>query len=727
VYSLAVQADGKILVGGLFTTLGGQPRNYLGRLNNTSPATQSLTFDSSTITWLRGGTSPEVWRTTFEFSASGIDSTSLGAGTRTPSGWHLNSVSLPSANGTIRARGYVTGGVYDGSCWFVESDLQVGTPPAITSLSPNPVIGANSRQTITINGANFVNKPTVTLTWTGQPGYTVPDSQVTFVNSMELQISITTTTTPDTWTVRVTNPDGQSSSAVGFQVLAAGGRFYLSFPLPNRDAVTAKINTVFDHSMTSPYTADGIVTAYTGEQGRSQYGQDYVTTINGNALYGFKNSSGTNFAVNGNYAGGGSPSNLYYDGHPGIDYRTTDQAPNGQINVLAAAAGVAHCVTPSSNNTIYVDHGNGYTTHYLHLSQRIVSDAAPVSRGQIIGVSGDTGSPGSPHLHFEVHLNGVPVDPYGWQGAGPDPYAAASNVNLWTAPSIYGVDVSSFQGTIMSSQWTQAKNEGKTFAWVRATKGKSDSAGDCEFIDRKFDANATAASAAGLTVGAYHVGNVVQYTAVDEADFFVSVAGNYIKLGNLRPVLDLESHSCGDPASLGLSGLAAWVDQWMAEVRALTGVTPIIYCNRSYLPNLDSSLAQKYDLWIASFTDDPESSIDVTPWAAWTAFQYSKTGSAGGVSPIDLDVFYGTAHDFQTKIVIPGTIITGVGGGGLQPPSGGQFQFGVYSTQPQVIIQASEDLVNWADVQTVTTVNGTGTFNDPGAGAYTKRFYRPKP
>src|SRR5207245_857346 len=58
VYSLAVQADGKILVGGYFTTLGGQSRNYIGRLDNTGPPTQSLTFDGSTLTWMRGGTSP---------------------------------------------------------------------------------------------------------------------------------------------------------------------------------------------------------------------------------------------------------------------------------------------------------------------------------------------------------------------------------------------------------------------------------------------------------------------------------------------------------------------------------------------------------------------------------------------------------------------------------------------------------------------------------------------
>ena len=42
VFSLAVQADGKILVGGWFTALGGQPRDRIGRLNNTESATQSL-------------------------------------------------------------------------------------------------------------------------------------------------------------------------------------------------------------------------------------------------------------------------------------------------------------------------------------------------------------------------------------------------------------------------------------------------------------------------------------------------------------------------------------------------------------------------------------------------------------------------------------------------------------------------------------------------------------
>jgi uncharacterized delta-60 repeat protein len=126
VYSLAVQADGKILVGGDFMTLGGQTRVRVGRLNNTGPATQSLSFDGSTITWLRGGTSPEVWRTTFDLSADGLTWASLGAGTRRTGGWQLPTAPAPQS-GVIRGRGYVSGGLYNGSGWFVETLLYL--PP----------------------------------------------------------------------------------------------------------------------------------------------------------------------------------------------------------------------------------------------------------------------------------------------------------------------------------------------------------------------------------------------------------------------------------------------------------------------------------------------------------------------------------------------------------------------------------------------------------------------
>lgn len=115
----------------MFITLAGQSRTNLGRLNNTGPATESLTFDDSTITWLRGGTAPEAYGATFDYSTNGVDWTALGAGTRIAGGWRLSGLSLPD-RAAVRARGLVTGGYFNGSIWFVET--QTVTPPNLTAL-----------------------------------------------------------------------------------------------------------------------------------------------------------------------------------------------------------------------------------------------------------------------------------------------------------------------------------------------------------------------------------------------------------------------------------------------------------------------------------------------------------------------------------------------------------------------------------------------------------------
>jgi hypothetical protein len=107
--SLGLQADGKILVGGHYSTLGGQPRSRIGRLSSMAPALQNLEVDpqGATITWMRSGTSPEVWRTPFELSTDGIAYIPIGAGIRIPGGWQLTGLALPhNQNLFIRARGY---------------------------------------------------------------------------------------------------------------------------------------------------------------------------------------------------------------------------------------------------------------------------------------------------------------------------------------------------------------------------------------------------------------------------------------------------------------------------------------------------------------------------------------------------------------------------------------------------------------------------------------------
>jgi hypothetical protein len=146
VLALAVQTDGKIIVGGDFGTLGGQTRNRIGRLSSATAALQNLTIHSSgtTVDWIRSGASPEVGRVTFEQSADGATYTSLGAGTRISGGWQATGFSLPrDQNLFVRARGYYATGQGAGSASIGESVRnfylpKFSTVTTIVSDDPDP-------------------------------------------------------------------------------------------------------------------------------------------------------------------------------------------------------------------------------------------------------------------------------------------------------------------------------------------------------------------------------------------------------------------------------------------------------------------------------------------------------------------------------------------------------------------------------------------------------------
>ena len=99
--------------------------------------------------------------------------------------------------------------------------------------------------------------------------------------------------------------------------------------------------------------------------------------------------------------------------HPGIDIGV----PTGTPIHAAAAGKVVWCGWESGyGNLVMIDHGGGYATAYGHQSRIAVSCGEDVAQDQVIGYSGCTGFCTGPHVHFEVRVNGVPVDPLGYLG-----------------------------------------------------------------------------------------------------------------------------------------------------------------------------------------------------------------------------------------------------------------------------------------------------------------------
>jgi uncharacterized delta-60 repeat protein len=114
--SIGVQADGKVLVGGQFTSIGGEARNLFARLSNDTAALQNLTVTQSAITWTRGGSSPLLMRTTFESSPDNVNFTFVGNGTASGPDWVLTGLNLPAEQSlVIRARGFYRTGQNNGS------------------------------------------------------------------------------------------------------------------------------------------------------------------------------------------------------------------------------------------------------------------------------------------------------------------------------------------------------------------------------------------------------------------------------------------------------------------------------------------------------------------------------------------------------------------------------------------------------------------------------------
>lgn len=101
-----------------------------------------------------------------------------------------------------------------------------------------------------------------------------------------------------------------------------------------------------------------------------------------------------------------------YTGRPKF-HEGLDIAANTGTPIHATADGVVARVetSPGYGKTVIIDHGYGYRTLYAHNSKNLVKRGQKIARGDKIAEVGNTGRSTGPHLHYEIQLNGVPIDP----------------------------------------------------------------------------------------------------------------------------------------------------------------------------------------------------------------------------------------------------------------------------------------------------------------------------
>jgi GH25 family lysozyme M1 (1,4-beta-N-acetylmuramidase) len=237
----------------------------------------------------------------------------------------------------------------------------------------------------------------------------------------------------------------------------------------------------------------------------------------------------------------------------------------------------------------------------------------------------------------------------------------APNAASWEAQGfgdvIRGIDV---------SRWNHPNNKPIDFAKLKSTYGitfvvikSSDGGASGNALAKKwYPIDRKAALAQGLVVGGYHYalpGNLATDLTKDaklQAARAVRQA-NGAKVGDLPLTLDMEELPCG----WSHSQLAKWTDTFLKEAKRLTGRTPIIYMNGTFIKRLvEANVADfsSYPLWLAKWgpklgTDPGAASV----WPGkWTIWQFTADGKVDGVlsKNTDLNVFNGSGSDFQAFI-----------------------------------------------------------------------------
>jgi MYXO-CTERM domain-containing protein len=206
-----------------------------------------------------------------------------------------------------------------------------------------------------------------------------------------------------------------------------------------------------------------------------------------------------------------------------------------------------------------------------------------------------------------------------------DEIAEAATV-CGSGPSVKGVDVSYYQGTI---DWAAAKADGVEYAFVRVSDGLGTE-------DTKFAQNWAGTRANGILRGAYQFFRPNQ-DPIAQADLLLARMGT-LEANDLPPVIDVEASGGLAPAEV-----AAKVRIWIDRVAPVIGRAPIIYTGLYFwrdqvgAPDMTTS-----PLWHAQYSTVECPNI-APPWSDWAFWQFTSSGSVAGIAGnVDVNRFNGT-------------------------------------------------------------------------------------
>jgi lysozyme len=192
------------------------------------------------------------------------------------------------------------------------------------------------------------------------------------------------------------------------------------------------------------------------------------------------------------------------------------------------------------------------------------------------------------------------------------------------------IDVSHFDNT---PDWTQVKASGIDAVIHKATQG-------LHYVDKTFASAKTDVPAAGMLWGAYHFGTG-DGTGADQAQFFLDTVQP-----DARTLLSIDFEPNPSGTTMSLQQMLDWID----VVQKATGRWPVVYGGKSLLFGAIGTTTQpvlaQCPLWVAQYTTAAApSGIPSQVWQDWTFWQYTETGTVGGIDVnVDRERYNGTAE-----------------------------------------------------------------------------------